>query len=241
MPLPESDAMVLLTDPFLQEPNPDSMEVVWFTEFRGDSHHVVVGENVDAMADADLRGLLSRGQDTCVRVFAAHTIQLSRVAEDADSHLSADRRPAAGIVGRTVFRHHALVTQPPGARIPYRVVSVREDELTASDTFTVRGPLRPSQPAVIMLTSDHQLTINTPANVEFAARVITERLGPIDAVFMPGDLVNVPDRASEWFDDERGSAFFPAMQGRGNVGTALWRDGRLVFSRNPLEAHALTP
>jgi alpha-D-ribose 1-methylphosphonate 5-triphosphate diphosphatase len=26
-----------------------------------------------------------------------------------------------------------------------------------------------------------------------------------------------------------------------HVGTALWRDGRLVFSRNPLEAHALTP
>lgn len=26
-----------------------------------------------------------------------------------------------------------------------------------------------------------------------------------------------------------------------NVGTALWRDGRLVFSRNPLAAHALTP
>lgn len=215
MPLPESDAMVLLTDPFLQEPNPDAMEVAWFTEFRGDSHHVVVGEGADA------------------RLFAAHTIQLSRVAEDADSHLPADRKPAAGIVARDIYRHHAVVTVTvaAGTRAPYRVVSARGGQLAASDTFTVRGPLRPSQPAVIMLTSDHQLTINTPANMEFAARVITAQLGPIDAVFMPGDLVNVPDRASEWFDDARGCAFFPAMQGLGEREAAdgtVYRGGQIL-------------
>ena len=33
---------------------------------------------------------------------------------------------------------------------------------------------------------------------------------------MAGDLVNIPDRASEWFDDNRGGAFFPALQGRAN-------------------------
>ncbi|CCQ60429.1 hypothetical protein CWATWH0401_3766 [Crocosphaera watsonii WH 0401] len=26
--------------------------------------------------------------------------------------------------------------------------------------------------------------------------------------FFAGDLVNIPDRASEWFDDKRGGAFF---------------------------------
>jgi hypothetical protein len=213
MPLTESGAMELLTDPFLQQPNPESIEVAWFTEFRGDTHHVVIGEGADE------------------RVFAAQTIQLSRVAEDVDSYMPADRKPAAGIVARDIYRHHAVVTVAAGTRTPYRVVSVRGDEFTVSDTFTVPGPLMPGEAAVFMLTSDHQLTINTPANLEFAARVITEQLGPIDAVFMPGDLVNVPDRASEWFDDERGSAFFPSMQGRGGrVATdgAVYRGGQIL-------------
>jgi hypothetical protein len=32
-------------------------------------------------------------------------------------------------------------------------------------------------------------------------------------MFLAGDLQNIPDRASEWFDDNRGRAFFPALQG----------------------------
>lgn len=44
-----------------------------------------------------------------------------------------------------------------------------------------------NESAVIMLTSDHQLTVHTPGDLEFAARVITEQLGRIDAVFMAGD------------------------------------------------------
>jgi hypothetical protein len=53
--------------------------------------------------------------------------------------------------------------------------------------------------------------INTPANLHYAQQTI----GTIDAVFLAGDLVNVPDRASEWFDDTRGSGFFPVLQGNG--------------------------
>ncbi|MCJ8278723.1 MAG: metallophosphoesterase, partial [Rivularia sp. ALOHA_DT_140] len=30
------------------------------------------------------------------------------------------------------------------------------------------------------------------------------------------DLINIPERASEWFDDNRGGAFFPALQGSAN-------------------------
>jgi hypothetical protein len=41
----------------------------------------------------------------------------------------------------------------------------------------------------------------------------SETFGDIDAVFLAGDLVNQPDRASEWFDDSRGGAFFPVLQG----------------------------
>ncbi|MGO1886073.1 MAG: hypothetical protein ACTH3G_12020, partial [Citricoccus sp.] len=63
--------------------------------------------------------------------------------------------------------------------------------------------------ANILLTSDHQAKDNTPANLEWAETVI----GDIDAVFMAGDLANVPDRASEWFDSENGLAFFRGLQG----------------------------
>jgi 3',5'-cyclic AMP phosphodiesterase CpdA len=205
----------LLTDPFLQLPEHDSVEVAWFTEFAGDSHHVLVGEPVGAMSETDLRDTITWGGAPGVDVFDAKSVQLSRVAEDAESELPANEKPAAGIVAREVFRHHAAVTVPGSGRRPYRVVSTRGEELGGSGTFSLRGPLPPGEPAVIMLTSDHQGKVNTAANLEFATRTITEELGPIDAVFFPGDLVNIPDRASEWFDDQRGSGFFPALQGNG--------------------------
>lgn len=229
-PVRGSESLTLLSDPFQQCPNPDFTEVAWFTEFAGDGHYVLVGV-VAAMSEGQLREAVSRGGTPGVRVLAADTIRLSQVAEDAESHLPAGRKPAAGIVARDVFRHQAAVTVPAGTRESYRVVSVRGDVLIASDSFTVRGPFVPGEPMVIMLTSDHQLMVNTPANLEFAARTITEQLGPIDAVFIPGDLVNTPDRASEWFDDQRGSAFFPAMQGRGSRKASdgnVYRGGQIL-------------
>ena len=224
-------SLELLTDPFLQMPEHNSVEVAWFTEFPGDSHHVLVGEQVSAMSEAELRDTVTRRGAPGVTVFAAESIQLSRVAEDAASELPADQKPATGIVARDVFRHHATVTVPGADRQPYRVVSTQGDELAGSGTFSLRGALMPGEPAVIMLTSDHQAKINTPANLEFATRTITEELGQIDAVFMPGDLVNTPDRASEWFDDQRGSAFFPGLQGNGGREASdgkVYRGGEVI-------------
>lgn len=221
----------MLSDPFQQRPHPDSTEIAWFTEFAGDTHHVLVGEGVAALSEADLRTAVAAGSAPGVRVYPAETMQLSQVGEDTRSELPAARKPASGIAARAVYRHHAAVTVPAGIREPYRVVSTSGDVLVASETFTVRGPLMPGEPAVIMLTSDHQLMVNTPANLELAARTITEQLGPIDAVFLPGDLVNVPDRASEWFDDQRGSAFFPSMQGRGGreaTDGRVYRGGQIL-------------
>lgn len=231
---PRDHPPALLTDPFLQRPEPDSTEVAWFTEFRGDAHHVLIGDGVGAMTDTELAAALTEGAAHGVRVVAAQTVRLSRVAEDPDSHLPLDRKPAAGIAAREVYRHHAAVAVPAGGREPYRVVSVWGDEYVVSETFTVGGSLTPGRPAVIMLTSDHQLLVNTAANIEFAAQTITAQLGRIDAVFMPGDLVNVPDRASEWFDDDRGSGFFAVMQGRGG---RVASDG-VAYRGAPILQHA---
>ncbi|HEY9690012.1 MAG TPA: hypothetical protein V6D46_08450, partial [Coleofasciculaceae cyanobacterium] len=60
----------LLTDPFLQRPGPDSVRVVWFTEFAGDRHWVDWGDRLDNRA-------------------VAKTRRLSQTREDAQSHLPA--------------------------------------------------------------------------------------------------------------------------------------------------------
>jgi hypothetical protein len=187
----------LLTDPFLQLPGEDSVYVVWFTEFEGTDHTVTVD-----------------GSET----FAAATTKLSRVAEDNQSWVGTQNGDGViytGYTARDIWRHEAQVTGlETGVRVPYFVTSIADDgtEVT-SDAFTLQPLPAEGQNLTILLTSDHQLKAMTPANLQMAERVVGE--GNIDAVFYPGDLQNIPDRASEWFDDNRGWAFFPGLQGNG--------------------------
>jgi Calcineurin-like phosphoesterase len=54
---------------------------------------------------------------------------------------------------------------------------------------------------------------------------------------MAGDLINIADRASEWFDDNRGRAFFPSLQGRGF--SELDKNGiKTVYTGGELIQHA---
>lgn len=214
----------LLTDPFLQSPQRNSVRVVWFTEFEGDRHCVVWGRDHADVFAADtgrlISGRLPKRVGRGVAVVSAVTTKMSRTAEDAASFLPEDRRPTPeqGIVSRDVWRHEALVEGIPenGRTFPYRVVSSAQGAYAQSDVFELRGGLKKGEPGVIMLTSDHQAMIDTPANMHFAKQTIEKELGAITAVFFAGDLVNIPDRASEWFDDSRGSAFFPTLQGAGH-------------------------
>jgi hypothetical protein len=186
----------LLTDPFLQLPTTNSVRVVWFTEFSGNKHVVKYGETLRKTARAS-------------------TIKLSRTREDKNSRVAkltqdieGDRQP----VQRDIWRHEAEVTGlTPGVRLDYQVTSVREDGASvSSDVFTLAAQPEPGTPLKILLTSDHQLKPMTAANLQ----KVVETIGRVDAVWFAGDLVNIPDRASEWFDDQRGGAFFPALQGR---------------------------
>lgn len=186
----------LLTDPFLQLPTTDSVRVVWFTEFLGKQHTVTYGESLQQTAKAS-------------------TTKLSRTREDQNSSVAnhthngqVDQQPT----DRNIWRHEAKVTGlTPGVRVNYRVTSVREDgQSISSDIFTLAPTPPPNTPLKILLTSDHQLKPMTPANLQ----KVVETVGRVDAVWFAGDLVNVPDRASEWFDDHRGNAFFPGLQGR---------------------------
>lgn len=200
-----SPAPTLLTDPFLQLPTPTSVRVVWFTEFAGDRHHVEYGENFAQVADAT-------------------TTQLSRTREDQLSWIGTQKSDGslyAKPTPRSIWRHEAEITGLTGAaRVPYRVMSRREDDRTVtSQPFTLAGLPEPNTPLKILLTSDHQMMPMTPANLQKVA----ETVGRVDAVFLAGDLINVSDRASEWFDDSRGGAFFPSLQGRASY--ELEREG----------------
>jgi hypothetical protein len=186
----------LLTDPFLQLPTATSVRVVWFTEFAGSKHMVSYGENLQ-------------------RTAFANTTKLSRLREDQQSRVgkqTQDGQIYQHPVKRDIWRHEAEVVElTPGKRIPYRVTSVEENSnLVSSQIFSLAPAPMPSTPLKILLTSDHQLKPMTAANLQKVVKTV----GQVDAVFLAGDLVDIADRASEWFDDNRGNAFFPTLQGR---------------------------
>ena len=181
----------LLSDPFLQLPTETTVNIVWFTEFQGDRHLVKYGTQLEQQV-------------------IATTTKLSRVGEDRDSQLDS---PPARSTPRDIWRHEATVKGLiPNQRLPYKVISNRDRQTVSSSVFTLASNPTTETSLKILLTSDHQLKPMTAANLE---KVIAT-VGQVDAVFFPGDLVNIPDRASEWFDDRRGGAFFPSLQGRAN-------------------------
>lgn len=184
----------LLTDPFLQRPTTDSVRVVWFTESAGTQHWVEYGTDLAQRAPAT-------------------TTQLSRMREDARSRVGSQTQSGqiyTQPTRRDIWRHEAEVSGLTAARIPYRVVSIEANRTVVSRSFTLSGSPPAGTPLKILLTSDHQLKPMAAANLQ----QVSATVGQVDAVFLAGDLVDVADRASEWFDDNRGNAFFPVLQGR---------------------------
>jgi len=204
----------LLSDPFLQLPTENTINVVWFTEFPGEQHKVKYGEELQLQA-------------------IAKTTKLTRMREDQDSQLDNLDDPTTKS-SRDIWRHEAIVSNlKPDQRLPYKVESITEQEVISSDVFTLTSLPTAETPLKILLTSDHQLMPMTTANLQQVVKTV----GQVDAVFFPGDLVNVPDRASEWFDDRRGGAFFPSLQGRADY--KLEHDGiTTVYHGGEIIQHA---
>jgi hypothetical protein len=200
-----TSAPQLLTDPFLQLPTQTSVRVVWFTEFAGIKHIVNYGENLTQTTWAS-KIKLSRTREDQRSLRGATPTRVGKQTENGQIY----QKP----VGRDIWRHEAQVTGlTPGVRVNYQITSVREDgESVSSDVFTLAANPQPGTPLKILLTSDHQLKPMTAANLQ----KVVETVGRVDAVWFAGDLINVSDRASEWFDDNRGGAFFPGLQGRAN-------------------------
>ncbi|MBE9070183.1 metallophosphoesterase, partial [Leptolyngbya cf. ectocarpi LEGE 11479] len=210
-PAPMPPKITLLTDPFLQAPTVASVRVVWFTEFEGRDHRVIYGPTDETVT--------------------ATTTQLSRTREDAQSHTA---QPYKQVTARPIWRHEAEISGlRPGLQVPYVITSTPDTGIPIrSEQFSLSATPPAGQPLNILLTSDHQLMPMTAANLQ----KVEETIGHVDGVFLAGDLVNIPDRASEWFDDTRGGAFFPCLQGRGSYilekdGTStIYKGGRLIQS-----------
>nr|WP_204104923.1 metallophosphoesterase [Spirulina major] len=206
-------ATELLSDPFLQLPTPNSVRVVWFTEFPGRENCVVYGDNLEE----EVRAVTSK---------------LTRVREDQNSKITPSYAETAY---REVWRHEAEITGlKRDRRLPYRVISTRETgEEISSQIFSLAPTPSGGKPLKILLTSDHQLMPMTAANLQ----KVEEAIGKVDAVFMAGDLINIADRASEWFDSDGGNAFFPVLQGRGSY-TLKKKGIETVYKGGELIQHA---
>ncbi len=222
-PIMPNPAPQLLTDPFLQLPTATTVQVVWFTEFAGKDHTVSYGSNFQQQV-------------------IAKTSKLSRTQEDQHSLVGEQKEQGQVYqkpTPRDIWRHEAIVPNlTPGERIPYKVSSTNNDEVVISSReFTLAPAPRTGEPLKILLTSDHQLMPMTAANLQ----KVQETISRVDAVFFAGDLQNVPDRASEWFDDNRGGAFFPCLQGRASYqleknGVKTTYQGGEIIQHTPLFA-----
>lgn len=225
-PLPSAlfaDERRILSEPLLQNPGPDSVRVVWFSEFETGRHSVRVGENLQ-------------------REFVATTSRMTHMLEDAGSQVfqlvtGTWTTPRE----RRVFRHEAVVTGlPPGERVPYVAVTEVQVQSWRSGRYTLRSLPRANQGLRILLTSDHQNNAMCSANMQKMA----EAVGIVDAVLFPGDFVSQPNRASEWFDRAGGGgnanlvgnpSFFQSLQGtarRWNPGSPY--TGAAVLQHAPL-------
>jgi len=210
----------LLTDPFLQFPTETTVKVVWFTPFPGIEHRVIYGKNLE-------------------RQVQATTTKLTRTREDKLSHVDEMvlGEPPEFPVFREIWRHEGEITGlMPGEKLPYEVLSIHDNrQELRSDRFTLAPTPPPGTPLKILLTSDHQHKPMTAANIQ----KVGETVGGVDAIFFAGDLVDIADRASEWFDDRRGNAFFPVLQGRANYdleknGTTTTYTGAALIQNAPL-------
>ena len=189
----------LLTDPFLQAPEPGGVRVVWMTNFPGTAHEVVLED--------------APGAEVTVTSEKLREMYVGPRSQVADPPVQVMRRP--------VWRHEAHVRGLAAAdRVPYRISSTAADgSVHGAGPFTLRPAPAPGQGLRILLTSDMQQRPMTLVNYAAVARTYPD----LDAVFFAGDMVNRHRAASDWFDNFRPEwrhaparaqvPFFPALQG----------------------------
>lgn len=187
----------LITDPMLTGPGEGEISVVWYTTVPGDGHRVVFGDALDAEV-------------------AATSYRMTQLFEDEQSDVLGRRvappREGEVVMEQEIYRHEARITGlEANRRVPYYAVTTINDVDFKSEVFTLQPLPSPDQPVKLLITSDQQNRAMAPANFE----KVVETVGKVDAVLFAGDLVDTPNRASEWFyrSTENRPPFFPSLQG----------------------------
>jgi hypothetical protein len=152
--------------------------------------------------------------------------------EDHESRVPG--REYQGITARPVYRHLARVSGlAAGRRTRYQVVSVDDSgaEVT-SEVYSLAPEPTADCGVQLLLTSDHQLGPAAAATLTRIGQTVGVRL---DGILLAGDMINTADRASDWFDEAGGAAFFATMTGRGaqESGGRLW-PGAPLLQHTPL-------
>jgi len=129
-----------LTDPFLQDPTPTSIKVVWFTEFAGEQHAVEYGQNLEKKAFAT-------------------TKKMSRLREDVLGENRCTYRP--------IWRHEAVI-KDLHEETSYRVLTTISGSTLKSETYRCAPTPPPGTDLKILLTSDHQIKPMVAANLQKA-------------------------------------------------------------------------
>lgn len=207
-----SSAEEMLTDPILQNPGDDSVIIEWFTDFEGQNHKILLYENGSA------------GMPT--RVIKAETTLMSRVRGGDKESTCNDPKLNSGI-----YKHIATVTGLPKNmgrkqdKVIYKVVS----DGKASGMYSLQAKAAPGTPMRILLTSDLQLKSMCAANIE----KVYETVGQVDAVWANGDIVDVADRAYDWFYAD--NSFYKVMQGRAEskIGGKVYK-GAAILQNAPM-------
>lgn len=175
--------------PVLQNPDKNSITVMWFNEKHTENNKVV---------------LLDKAGNEIEREIPATEMIMSRIRggkKESDCN-----NPA---IKTTIYKYVAVVDDLPendgslNSFVPYYIESDGEK----SSTFTLQACPKEGTPLKILLTSDHQIKNMCAANIE----KVYETVGCVDAVFMDGDIVDVSDRAYDWFYAD--NAFFKVMCG----------------------------
>ncbi|WP_395342405.1 metallophosphoesterase [Ningiella sp. W23] len=188
----------IISDPMLSGPQQGSVRVVWYTAVEGETHRVFFGDLLNESVIATTSKMSQMFEDESSRIFG-RSLGSPQTGE--------------AVIEQSIYRHEAHVTGlSANTRVPYYAVSTVNGVDFKSRVYTLQPLPSSDQPVRLLITSDQQNRAMSPANFE----KVVETVGMVDAVIFAGDLVDTPNRASEWFyrDDVDRPSFFPAFQGR---------------------------
>lgn len=198
-------------EPILLNPTVNSVTVEWFTQGSSDVNEVILyadnGLSKNSYSEESTSMSDSETEESVIRVIQADSVKLSRMRGGQEESNCNDAN-----IDADIYRHVALVDDLPINRgnlsdhVGYRI---RSND-TYSKKYSLAAAPTEGVPVRILLTSDHQTKPMTAANIQ----KVYETVGSIDAVFVNGDVVDVPDRCYDWFYADNG--FFRVMTGTAN-------------------------